>query len=429
MTLVINGSTTKFLVEYLELDHVSHAQEEVFDQATYALEIKLQQDVQELKKDPFLADADWACAWRYIPVFSTQSLWHRVAQKNILLSEVELEDTRFYSEQNVQGGAPSALASASAAPGKMSSRYSFLPPKLRRRWQLLWRRFPFEANVEGEKDLDSFYQKIGFEGMDGTSEWTGKRLLGVEYFGSKQEDTPSPTAGMRMPAVSEGGEMEEEGAGDEEEKEHELHENHSRASEFASRDMSHQASSSISKLFSSSSEPKGNVSATSALILDPVPPPNGDSHHTSPAAAKIPRTSHWFWSLRGRVVHKGAVHLPKSEELVEARLRVLAALKAQFLCQFNFGALVGDAHVILNDSIVNAEDLVEEGYPLDTWHSLAFLESPKRMGKTAELLKWGSFRALASRWIAFRLLFSLTVVSLLFRMSFLRATFFSFFVW
>ncbi|CAM9987396.1 unnamed protein product, partial [Sphacelaria rigidula] len=68
------------------------AETEIFVRACSAIEARLEHKLDLLKGDRFLGDADWELVWRYIPVSTAKSYWHRIRHGNINLSEEEEEE-------------------------------------------------------------------------------------------------------------------------------------------------------------------------------------------------------------------------------------------------------------------------------------------------------------------------------------------------
>jgi hypothetical protein len=93
LTLVINGSLMAPLIHYLQLDHVSRAEEDLFHHSCAIVEAKLQTYVDDvLKRDLFLGDAQYQLVWRYVPVLSPAQYWHRIEAGKIILAPDERED-------------------------------------------------------------------------------------------------------------------------------------------------------------------------------------------------------------------------------------------------------------------------------------------------------------------------------------------------
>lgn len=63
LTLLINGTTMKYLVAYFGLDRKSHAKQMMFEHAAEILARKMYAEAQGMKEDKFLSTADWSeCA-------------------------------------------------------------------------------------------------------------------------------------------------------------------------------------------------------------------------------------------------------------------------------------------------------------------------------------------------------------------------------
>ena len=94
LTLIINGSTSKMLLQVLKLDRVSSSEHEMFVFKMQGVENELNSIVKSMKKCPFLGDADWPTVMRYIPCASSEIYWHRIAKGYIVLTKKELEHIR-----------------------------------------------------------------------------------------------------------------------------------------------------------------------------------------------------------------------------------------------------------------------------------------------------------------------------------------------
>ncbi|GAB5036345.1 sodium hydrogen exchanger partial [Nannochloropsis oceanica] len=179
LTILINGTTCKPLLNRLGLNNPSEAERELFIRATNMVEGGLEKALRELKRDKYLGDADWNIVFRYLPVPTAQVYWHRVQAGHLKLNEEELaligayvqggvEDrmlTNKMSAQEAAGlgipAAPMPLERLSPAVTWMTSlgrwlqgghwslipgsKYEELPPRLRNRW----RRYTLENNDLG----------------------------------------------------------------------------------------------------------------------------------------------------------------------------------------------------------------------------------------------------------------------------------------
>ncbi|CAM9911883.1 unnamed protein product, partial [Chrysoparadoxa australica] len=86
LTLVVNGTLTKPLLHYLEMDRSSSAETEIFIRACSVIESKLDHQIDLLKGDRFVGDADWEIVWRYVPCMTAKSYWQRIRNGSIKLS-------------------------------------------------------------------------------------------------------------------------------------------------------------------------------------------------------------------------------------------------------------------------------------------------------------------------------------------------------
>ena len=91
LSLLVNGTTLKPLISGLGLNNESPAEKEVYERTSIALEQRIEDRVMELKREPFLGDADWGLVWRYLPVLTGDVYWHRFRQGHTLLTSWEAE--------------------------------------------------------------------------------------------------------------------------------------------------------------------------------------------------------------------------------------------------------------------------------------------------------------------------------------------------
>ncbi|KAG5183566.1 Sodium/hydrogen exchanger family-domain-containing protein [Tribonema minus] len=99
LTLIIDGALAKPLLSRLGLDRSVGSETEVFTRACWAMEARLQHAVDLIKGDRFLGDAHWELVWRYLPVLTAKTYWHRIRQGNIVLSDVEEQDLRRMADE------------------------------------------------------------------------------------------------------------------------------------------------------------------------------------------------------------------------------------------------------------------------------------------------------------------------------------------
>jgi NhaP-type Na+/H+ or K+/H+ antiporter len=100
LSLLINGSTVGLFLKWIGMDRAGGAEmNEVFTRACSAIEAKLEEVVEELKKDRFLGDSDWPMVWRYIPVMTERIYWHRIRYGSVLLTNDEEQYAESLSQQ------------------------------------------------------------------------------------------------------------------------------------------------------------------------------------------------------------------------------------------------------------------------------------------------------------------------------------------
>jgi len=92
LTLIINGTTARYVMHYLGLDRKSDAENEIFAHVTANVDRKLASEMIALRGDPYLGDADWHFVWRYLPVLTGDSYWYRLRDNFIQLSAAEHDD-------------------------------------------------------------------------------------------------------------------------------------------------------------------------------------------------------------------------------------------------------------------------------------------------------------------------------------------------
>jgi hypothetical protein len=73
LTLLINGTTTKFLVQHLGLDKQSAAARAFFSDATVNLQQHMDYVVESLRRHPYYKNADWDRVWECVPVLSREA--------------------------------------------------------------------------------------------------------------------------------------------------------------------------------------------------------------------------------------------------------------------------------------------------------------------------------------------------------------------
>ncbi len=349
LSLVINGSTTKFLVQQLGLNRTTEARKDVFEHAVNAIEAKLESAEVEFMKDPFLSNANWTIAWRYTPVLTAESLWRRISLGHVKLSGEEVKDIRRnYAIHNPHDQTHHILSrsetfdfsfilrdvkdsksdlsrqeqslpipSQSAKSSKIWRhsaiwRYSDLPPNLRIWWFDILKTYQYDPEMIGEvkgMHIDDFLNKYSMAG---------------------EKEPPR---------------------------------------EWDLEELSKRLTDNIT-VITDESMSNGNTSLDDSFwgIL------NDDSMRSVPISAVSS-------SLHGRRRRRLPEGIPQSKqnripahctesldvaEIKEARMRVLAALKVAYLLQFQRGQLIGDVYIILQSSVLEIEDEVDSGGTIST---------------------------------------------------------------
>ncbi|EWM21970.1 salt overly sensitive 1 [Nannochloropsis gaditana] len=187
LTILINGSTCKLVLQKLKLNNPTRVEQELYIRAMNLIENELEVSLLKLKNDKYLGNADWNVVYRYLPVFSPQIYWHRVREGHICLDEAEIALVGRYvreEEEEKEGGeeggwkegrkrshslmGPTMVGSG---PGKLlgplfsccggsregggggGSKYEELPPRLRHRWREYTTRFngKLKSGIDGER--------------------------------------------------------------------------------------------------------------------------------------------------------------------------------------------------------------------------------------------------------------------------------------
>lgn len=72
LTLAVNGTTTKFLLNYFELHKQPASAQSFFEKATVHVHDHMEYVLESLKRHPHYKDADWDTVWRHMPILSRQ---------------------------------------------------------------------------------------------------------------------------------------------------------------------------------------------------------------------------------------------------------------------------------------------------------------------------------------------------------------------
>ncbi|KAG5188581.1 Sodium/hydrogen exchanger family [Tribonema minus] len=193
--LLINGGALWPVLRLIGMDRSAGDElaSEVFARACAAIEAKLEQVAEELKQDRFLGDADWPIVWRYIPVMTAHSYWHRIRYGTIMLANGE-EQFNSAGDGGGAGGARGRLAPLwgvlrrigrgllfvrAAADLASASKFAHLPPRLRDVWQRfhriygmqqepLWALGSEEFDAMLETNVNAEHGNERYRSLDGT---------------------------------------------------------------------------------------------------------------------------------------------------------------------------------------------------------------------------------------------------------------------
>jgi hypothetical protein len=100
LTILINGSTCKLVLQKLKLNNPTRVEQELYIRAMNLIENELEVFAGKLKNDKYLGSADWNVVYRYLPVFSPQIYWHRVREGHLCLDEAEIALVGRYVREN-----------------------------------------------------------------------------------------------------------------------------------------------------------------------------------------------------------------------------------------------------------------------------------------------------------------------------------------
>eukprot|EP01138_Halocafeteria_seosinensis_P015992 gb/GECG01016320.1/.p1 GENE.gb/GECG01016320.1/~~gb/GECG01016320.1/.p1 ORF type:complete len:1171 (+),score=111.99 gb/GECG01016320.1/:1-3513(+) len=78
LSLLINGSSAKFVLKYLRIGEKSEESQRLFERTTMHLDSQIQEKALHLHGDRFLGEADWKTVWSFIPVHSQPVLLRRI---------------------------------------------------------------------------------------------------------------------------------------------------------------------------------------------------------------------------------------------------------------------------------------------------------------------------------------------------------------
>ncbi len=387
LTLIINGSTTKLVVQCLGLNRTTEAHDDVFEHAINAIDAKLAIDETEFMNDPFLSSATWTTAWRYIPVITSESLWRRISLGYIKLSGEEVKDIRKHYDYShsshralpVSGNDNKdfdfsfmlrdakddvsttikrersfvALSNTSRYISTKSNklwrhgarwRYSELPPSLRIQWFDILKTFHYDHEMIGEAEgihIDDFLNKYGMAGeKEPPREWDLDEV----------NNSTAQNNGIIMATTDQ-----------------------IRVSDCEDTTPL-KRSSSLMKIMDDPSD--------SMLRLDPSYPCLHGRRRRRHQPGK---------TLQSKSSHGHSNHTRETldtEEIKEARMRVLAAIKAAYLSQFQRGMLVGDVYTILQSSVLDAEDIVDRGGRIGNSSLLQRVKESALLLPETTILRW-----------------------------------------
>ncbi len=351
LSLVINGSTTKFLVQQLGLNRTTEAHKDVFEHAVNAIEAKLESDEAEFMKDPFLSNVNWPIAWRYIPVLTAESLWRRISLGHVKLSGEEVKDVRRnyalhnshdqtllmpsnsenfdfsfvlrdvkdrkldLSGQDQSFAIPAHFLSAKSSKLWRHSarwRYSDLPPNLRIRWFDILKTYQYDPEMIGEvkgMHIDDFLNKYSMAGeKEPPREWD------LEEESKRLADN---IVAIADESTSNGNSPLKDG---------------------------------IWGIMNDDSMQSVPISAVNSSL-------HGRRRRRLPEGMPQSKKNH---------IPRHCTESLDMAEIKEARMRFLAALKAAYLLQFQRGQLIGDVYAILQSSVLEIEDEVDCGGTIGT---------------------------------------------------------------
>ncbi len=407
LSLIVNGSTTKLLVHRLGLNHTTDAHKDVFRSAVNAIEAKLESDEEEIMKDPFLANASWATVWRYIPVLTAEGLWRRISLGHVKLSGEEVKDIRrHYELHNSQqqrvgrsASAPSLVgrsassqshvglsASLQSRVGRSASFQSFEPNSQNFDFSFVLRDVK-DANALSNSQPSSFSTTSRFISANSSRVWRHSarwryshlphplRILWFDILKTFQYDPEMIGEGNCIHIddffnkYSLAGEKEPPREWDFEEEIKQPNGDVLVATENAEVDV-HSSPLNLLK------DPVRSV-----LLLDSQSSSlHGRRRYRTPDLSLHSISSHTEYRSRKSL---------DIEEIKEARMRFLAALKAAYLSQFQRGQLVGDVYTMLQSSVLEVEDKVDQGCTISTSSLLERVKNASFVPETeSTILRW-----------------------------------------
>lgn len=83
LTLLINGSTTKFLLNYLGLGKETPVQKRMFEHACDLMNTATSDSARSLTAREEFAMADWSAVWSYMPVYTQSTFLDRVTKGRV----------------------------------------------------------------------------------------------------------------------------------------------------------------------------------------------------------------------------------------------------------------------------------------------------------------------------------------------------------
>ncbi|CAM9416845.1 unnamed protein product [Chrysoparadoxa australica] len=374
LTIVVQGMTCGPLVKYFKLDRSTKASEAVLRQSNYALELQMENEVAKIKDDPWLLDADWNMAWRYIPVFTSEVFWRRICSGNLQLGpeevafmhELEMNKDPGIKQGNFKANKKSfgeSLGNVFSSLGdalkedlndwfdmKLAGfNYTNIPVRVREMWHCNIKAFPIEeggADVRG-RTLDEVLSDSTIIGGRPMQNWESD-LASANLHGFSQHK-PKPKALKPMASVPDG---------EEETKTSDL----DKVSPSSLRDPVTESSrttvddnleESRGERAHTNSKPHGFIKAMRQ------PQITQDSMHSA-LTEQVSTFEEVFVDL----------DLPE-DDLLEARQRFLAALIKAYQKMSASGKMTSGALRLLTDAVRAQTTRCEKGWPLNSWEFIS----------------------------------------------------------
>ncbi|XP_042024308.1 sodium/hydrogen exchanger 7-like isoform X2 [Salvia splendens] len=106
LTLIVNGSTTQFILHFLKMDNLSPAKKRILNYTKYEMLKKALESFGDLRDDEELGPADWTTVRRYIKSLNDadgeQIHPHSLSENNNILDSMNLKDIRVRFLNGVQ---------------------------------------------------------------------------------------------------------------------------------------------------------------------------------------------------------------------------------------------------------------------------------------------------------------------------------------